>query len=157
MTDITAEPFSVGSLYLAGFTQARAPHVGLMIPTTATEGVLVHIRIDRAVSPTWTLQTRVQKIAGDMFLSSLLCISAAGITVDQLKSAAQTVHVPENDEFGECFPWAQAVVHKLHDEELLQLKSMPGLVKEFDEFSAGNKVYARRDRFPNVAVSQFCA
>lgn len=152
-----AEPFSIGSLYLAGFTQARAPHVGIMISTSATEGILVHIRIDRAVSPAWTFQPRVQKIAGDMFLSSLLRIAVAGITVDQLKSVAQTVHVPENNEFGDCFPWAQAVVQKLHDEGLLQLKGISGLAKEFDDFATGNTAYARRGRFPNVAIFQFCA
>ncbi|KAL4245087.1 hypothetical protein ABKN59_010219 [Abortiporus biennis] len=151
--------FTAKSLYIAGFAQARAPHQALIIPSDTQSGTIVHIRIDRATAPTWAYQSRVQKIEGDMFLSSLLKIhdiSAGEITVDQLQQAGSVVPVPDNDEFGECGPWVCKVVEKLHEMGLVQLEDIEELRKEFSEFAAGNKAFARRDRFPNVSVSKFC-
>ena len=152
--------FTPGSVYLAGFTQARAPHVALIIPTDAQSGELVHIRIDRNTSPNWAYQHRSQKIEGDMFLSSLLKIhdvSASRVEVDQLIDAASAVLVPKHGEFGACCPWAYAVVRELHNRGLVNLGDADALEKEFEAFAVGNRAYARRDRFPNVAVSQHCS
>ncbi|THU81099.1 hypothetical protein K435DRAFT_785158 [Dendrothele bispora CBS 962.96] len=156
--------FKIGSLYLAGFAQARAPHVGLLIPTSSTEGTLFHIRIDRQVSPNWAFQKRKQKIAGDMFLSSLLRI-ADGVTVEMLEDVVGLkgeVEVPENDVFGECFDWVMRVVRSLKGKGLMNMVNGGGengdldeLKKEFREFVEGNRAYARRDRFPNVATYFF--
>ncbi|KAJ7115940.1 hypothetical protein C8R44DRAFT_739637 [Mycena epipterygia] len=149
-------PFSPGSLYLAAFAQAQAPHVGLLIPKSESTGTLVHIRVDRGTSPNWQRQVREQKISGDMFLTSLLRIrdnSVGGITVEQLIASAEKVSVPENDEFGECLPWAMRAVAQLQSDGLLQVDDLSALEKEFREFSEGNRGYARRDKFPNVAIS----
>lgn len=153
--------FTPGSLYVAGFTQAStAPHIALIIPTDAQSGGLVHIRIDRATSPNWTYQFRVQRITGDMFLSSLLRIhdaSSGQITVDQLQDAASAVAVPEHGEFGACAPWVHAVIQELHNRGLIILSDIAALADEVHAFATGSRAFARRDRFPNVAVSQFCS
>ena len=152
--------FTPGSLYIAAFTQARAPHVALVLPTNAQSGTLVHIRIDRAMSPNWMYQCRVQKIEGDMFLSSLLKIhdiAAGELTTEDLHQAASTVPPPENDTFGECSRWVYTVVQELDGLKLLVLKDGASLEEEFSTFASNNRAYARRDRFPNVAVSQYCA
>ena len=94
-----------------------------------------------------------------MFLSSLLKIhdvSAGKITVDQLCQAASTAAIPENDMFGECAPWVFKVIQELHEMRLLTLKDVVALEKEFGDFASGNRAFARRDRFPNVAVSDYC-
>ncbi|KAK7025451.1 hypothetical protein VNI00_015979 [Paramarasmius palmivorus] len=149
--------FSIGGCYIAGFAQAREPHVGVLVPTTATSGTLVHIRIDRAASPNWELQIREQKIAGDMFLTSLLKIAEPGaVSVESLIAHAEQTPVPSNDEFGECFPWAITLVERLRVHGLVKVKDMDGLQAEFRDFVGGNRQYARRDRFPNVASSAFC-
>ncbi|KAJ7160969.1 hypothetical protein C8R46DRAFT_1106098 [Mycena filopes] len=157
----TPPEFTVGSLYIAGFAQAQAPHVGLIIPTDSGKtGCLVHIRIDRAVSDEWAYQCRTQPIQGDMFLSSLLKIhdvSQGPITLDQLRAAATAVPPPDNDEFGECEPWMARVVEELHAADLVACTDVKGLVDEFHAFAIENRAYARRDKFPNVAVSRFCA
>jgi hypothetical protein len=152
-------PFSVGSLYLIAFAQARAPHIGIILPTSLSSGILFHIRIDRNASPNWTYQTRLQNIAQDMFVTSLLRIrdvNIGGITLEQLTSVAKSVAVPENDEFGECFPWVLKVVEMLHTNGYLTVSSLSGLQDEFCAFANGNRAYARRDKFPNVAISTFC-
>ena len=152
--------FTPGSVYLAGFTQARAPHVALIIPANAQCGDLVHIRIDRNTSPNWAFQHRSQRIEGDMFLSSLLKIhdiSAGQVNVGQLHDAASAVPVPEHGEFGACGPWVYAVVRELHKRGLVVLIDAEALEKEFEAFAVGNKAYARRDRFPNVVASQYCS
>jgi hypothetical protein len=151
--------FTPGSLYIVGFAQARAPHVGLIILTSNVSGCLVHIRIDQDVSPIWTYQCRTQRIEGDMFISSLLRlrdVDTGRITPMRLQEAAQAVPVPQSDEFGECLPWVLAVVRKLHKMELVALTDAEALQDEFARFAEGNKAYARRDKYPNVAVSQFC-
>ncbi|KAL7281785.1 hypothetical protein PYCCODRAFT_757596 [Trametes coccinea BRFM310] len=151
--------FTPGSLYIAGFTQARAPHVALLISQDARSGDLVHIRIDRTVSPTWQYQHRRQKITGDMFLSSLLKIhdvSAGEITVQQLQDAAGAVPVPDNDHFGECGPWVFKVVEELSNKGLVTLSNAAALQEEFNALAQGSRAFARRDKFPNVAVSQYC-
>jgi hypothetical protein len=151
--------FTPGSLYIAAFAQARAPHVGLIIPTSRASGCLVHIRIDRDVSPTWTYQCRTQRIESDMFISSLLRlkdVSMGPISLEQLQEAAQSVPTPQNDDFGECFPWVLAVIRKLHEMGIVTLMDAEALKDEFTRFAKGNRAYARRDKFPNVAASQFC-
>ncbi|TCD67178.1 hypothetical protein EIP91_000404 [Steccherinum ochraceum] len=176
MSDIP-ETFSVGSLYIAGFTQAaKEPHKALIIPTDTQSGFLVHIRIDRETSPNWTYQSRKQRIAGEMFLSSLLKIhdiAAGEITVDQLRQAATAVPVPDNDQFGECGPWLFKVIHQLHKSRLVTMQTerrgsdeaqdehhiaivLGKLAQEFKDLAEGSRAFARRERFPNVAVSQFC-
>ncbi|KAJ7089727.1 hypothetical protein B0H15DRAFT_907642 [Mycena belliarum] len=150
---------TVGSLYIAGFTQARAPHVGLIVPTDSKTGCLVHIRIDKDKFPNWMHQHRTQAIANDMFLSSLLKIhdvSAGEITPEQLRAAAAEIPAPDNDEFGECGPWVYRVVQQLQNVGLVVCTDLKGMAEEFEAFAAGNRAYARRDRLPNVAVSQFC-
>ncbi|TFY68851.1 hypothetical protein EVG20_g3386 [Dentipellis fragilis] len=157
--------FTPGSLYIAGFTQARSPHIGIIIPKDIHAGDLVHIRIDRATSPTWQYQHRVQKIDSDMFLSSLLKIhdtssESSGqtqISLVQLQDAASTVTVPNNDHFGECGPWVFKVVQELHTRGLIALTDIGALEEEFNTLADGSRAFARRDKFPNVAVSQFCA
>ncbi|KAI0093080.1 hypothetical protein BDY19DRAFT_982919 [Irpex rosettiformis] len=106
---------TLGCIYIAGFAQAREPYVGLILPVNAEHECLLHIRIDRAVSPTWAYQFRRQQIKGDMFLTPLLRVFAGTFTLEQLCEAANTL------------------------------------------FLAGNRAYARCDRFPNVMVSQFCS
>ncbi|KAI0759049.1 hypothetical protein C8Q74DRAFT_1301733 [Fomes fomentarius] len=126
----------------------------------AQSGELVHIRIDRNTSPNWASQHRSQRIAGDMFLSSLLKIhdiSAGQVDVDQLRDAASSVAVPEHGEFGACSSWVYAVVQELHKRGLVVLADAVALEKEFETFATGNRAYARRDRFPNVAISQYCS
>ncbi|KIY51908.1 hypothetical protein FISHEDRAFT_36285 [Fistulina hepatica ATCC 64428] len=146
-----------GALYLAAFAQARAPHVGLLIPYDNGSGYLVHIYIDRQKSPFWAFQCRKQKLAGDMFLTSLLMIGLPGsLTVAELKDIAMKVEVPLNDTFGECLPWARRVVDALHRVEKIEVTDVDTLFEEFSRFAAGNSAYARRDRFPNVAVSTYC-
>ncbi|KAL6301757.1 hypothetical protein BKA93DRAFT_738199 [Sparassis latifolia] len=151
--------FTHGSLYLAGFTQARAPHAGLIIPSNNASGTLVHIHINHNTCDVWTYQCRVQRIAGDMFMSSLLRlrdVSVGEITAEQLQEAAESIPAPLNDSFGECLPWVLNVVQKLHGMGLLNLMSADGLGREFEEFVVRNQAYARRDRFPNVTVSLYC-
>ncbi|KAJ7281896.1 hypothetical protein C8J57DRAFT_1123839 [Mycena rebaudengoi] len=152
--------FTIGSLYIAGFAQAGAPHVGLIIPTDTKTGCLVHIRIDRDTSPNWVYQCRLnQAIEGDMFLSSLLKIhdvSAGAITLVELRAAAAAVPPPDNDRFGECEPWMSRVVEQLHALNLVVCTDVNQMVEEFHTFATKNRAYARRDKFPNVAVSQFC-
>ncbi|OCB87907.1 hypothetical protein A7U60_g5044 [Sanghuangporus baumii] len=97
---------------IAGFTQARSPHVTLIIPTDAKSRRLVHIRIDRATSLTWAYRCTMEKVEGNMFLSSLLKIhdaSEAELTVAQLEAVAKIVHVLKNSDFGECDPWVFTV------------------------------------------------
>ncbi|KAF8512256.1 hypothetical protein JB92DRAFT_2723839 [Gautieria morchelliformis] len=154
------QSFTLGSLYLAGFAQAGAPHAGLIIPTSASSGRLVHIRIDRANAPTWTVQSRDQRIAGEMLLSSLLKlrdVSRGEVTIEQLEEAAASVPPPANDEFGECLPWALRTVQKLDEMGLVKLTDADELGKEFETFAVGNKAYATRRKFPNVQVSEFCS
>jgi len=146
------EAYTIGSLYLAGFAQAQAPHIGLMIPTSSSSGTLVHIRIDRDTSPNWARQVRIQKIEGDMFLTSLLKIGGP-IAPEALFEASKEVPVPENDEFGECLPWAMALVEKLDKQGLIRVQSIEELVTELEAFVNGNRAYARRNMCPNVAVS----
>lgn len=147
--------FDAGSLYLAAFAQAHAPHVGLLIPSNESTGTLVHIRVDRKTSPNWQKQIREQKISGDMFLMSLLRIRDS-ITVEQVVSSSDKVAVPNNDEFGECFHWVMRTVAQLHADGLLELADLDALEKEFREFNEGNRAYARRDKLPNTAVSVYC-
>ena len=152
--------FTLGSLYLAGFTQAGAPHAGLIIPTSASTGRLIHIHIDRATSPTWKFQSRDQRIAGEMFLSSLLKLrdlSNGKISIEQLEEAAASLPPPANDKFGECLPWVLRVVRRLSEMGLVNLANVDELGREFEDFAAGNKVYATRQKFPNVKASAFCS
>lgn len=151
--------FNQGSLYLIGFAQARAPHAGLLIPTSSSAGCLVHIRIDRAQSPNWQYQARAQNVKGDMFCSTLLKLhdfSDGPITTSQLKLHAESVTVPDNGEFGECLPWVMRVVDRLQEAGLLQVTDLDLLKDEFQEFAGGNRAFARRDKFPNVKVSTYC-
>ncbi|KAJ7752831.1 hypothetical protein DFH07DRAFT_744697, partial [Mycena maculata] len=149
---------------LAAFAQARAPHVGFLIPTNESTGrlstgTLVHIRIDRQTAPNWQRQVREQKISGDMFLTSLLRIrdsGISGITVHQLVAAAERVSAPDNCEFGECLPWVMRAVAQLGSEGLVHVTDLDALAEEFREVSKGNRDYARRDRFPNTTVSSYC-
>lgn len=97
-----------------------------------------------------------------MFVSTLLKIhdvSGGAITKDQLEDAAKSIAVPENDEFGECLPWALRVVENLHSRDLVVLKDgdVAALEREFAEFAAGNRDYATRTRFPNVKISSICS
>jgi hypothetical protein len=104
------------------------------------------------------MQSRVQKIAGDMFLSSLLKLRDASlgeIPLEALEVAATAVPVPQNDEFGECLPWVLRVVQKLHEMGLLELVDSYQLGQEFTSFAAGNKAFATRTKIPNVKVSKF--
>ncbi|KAH7883412.1 hypothetical protein F5I97DRAFT_1814922 [Phlebopus sp. FC_14] len=166
------DAFSPSSLYLAAFAQAGAPHVGLLIPSNAKSGCLVHIRIDSSTGPNWVYQCRRQQIEGYMFLVGLMKIHHSSdvrdtsspdgaITSEQLQDIAQTVSVPQNAMFGECRPWVLKVVEKLCEAGLLVLKdgaSVEMLGREFEEFAGGDrlKAYARRDRFPEVMVSKYC-
>lgn len=151
----TLAEFAPGFLYVAGFAQARAPHLGLIIPTDIESGRLFHIHIDRTISQTWVYQCRTQKIKGDMFLTSLVKVSENTLPLDQLLEAASAVPAPDNDDFGECGPWVWHVLEKLHERNLIVLQDTNAVAEEVEAFTARNKAYARRDRFPNVAASQF--
>lgn len=154
------EDFTVGSLYLVGLAQVRAPHAGLIIPTSNTQGTFVHIRIDRDTSPFWVYQSRKQKILGDVFMTTLLKlhdISDGVISKDQLQEAAASVAVPENDTFGECLPWILRVVQKLHELGHVKLLDAEELGREFEAFAQANKAFATSTRFPNVKVSACCS
>ncbi|KAI0339744.1 hypothetical protein BDW22DRAFT_1347598 [Trametopsis cervina] len=156
---MTQELFTIDSLYIAGFTQARAPHIGLLLATSTTHGTLYHIRIDRETSPHWQFQRRVQKIDKDMFLSALVRVhdaTSGAITDAQLQAAADAVTPPANDTFGECAPWVYHVLRHLHEAGVLEVKDEAALAEEVDDFARGSKAYARRDRFPNVMASDFC-
>ncbi|KAM5540596.1 hypothetical protein V8D89_005627 [Ganoderma adspersum] len=160
MTSTIPTNFTPGSLYIAGFTQARAPHMALILPSNAQSGSFVHIRIDRALSPNWMYQRRIQKIEGDMFLSSLLKIhdgSAGELTAEDVHKVASSVPPPDNDTFGECSRWVYTVIQELDKQKLVILEDVVALEEEFSTFASNNRAYARRDRFPNVAVSQYCA
>lgn len=155
--------FTVGSLYIAAFAQARAPHVGLVLPLSAQSAQLVHIRIDRDTYPNWVYQAHTEPLTNNIFLTSLLKIhdvSHGAITRPQLEDAAKQVQMPDNDEFGECGPWVCRVVEELLRRGLVRLQegaTVEELKDEFDEFARGNRAYARRDRFPNIKVSQKCS
>jgi hypothetical protein len=157
--EMTENAFTINSLYIAGFSQARAPHLGLLLSTSQREGILYHIYIDREMFPTWQFQRRKQIIDKDMFLSSLLRIhdSSVGIIDDaQMIGATQAIPAPQNDTFGECKPWIYRVVKQLHDSGLLELKDADALSQEVEAHAIGSNDYARRDKFPNVAVSKNC-
>jgi hypothetical protein len=99
-----------------------------------------------------------------MFLSSLLRISEAAVSdSESLKGLEETINaaaleIPplDNDEFGECAPWATRLVKRLHDKGIVELKDEERLAEEVDQFAQGSKAFARRDRFPNLASSKFC-
>jgi hypothetical protein len=148
-----------GALYIAGFTQVRASHIGLLLATTETEGTLFHIRIDRSVQPNWHFQRRKQRLVGDMFLSSLMRISKEPLSIEDAKEvliSAESVPAPENDEFGECAPWVYRVIDKLNDTTVLKVVDIKRLEEEVASFAQGSSAFARRDKFPNLAVSEFC-
>ncbi|KAG5642020.1 hypothetical protein DXG03_003767 [Asterophora parasitica] len=147
---------SIGSLYMAGFAQAGPPHAGLIIVSNDKAGDFVHIRISEGV---WKLDTRQQNIVQSISLTTLLKIhdvSAGAITRAQLQEAAQHVPVPSGGESGECLPWVLRVVERLDAMGLVNLSSSAELGEEFTTFSAGNRSYAQRDKYPNVKTSAHC-
>ncbi|KAF9001705.1 hypothetical protein BDQ17DRAFT_1307101 [Cyathus striatus] len=152
--------YTPGALYLAGFTQARSPHIGLLLAKTAGAGTMFHIRIDRATSPNWQFQRRKQLVEGDMFLSSLLRISKDLLHLETaeaiIEAAALDIPPPANDEFGECVPWVLKLVQALHAKGIVELADLEKLREEVDSFASGSRAYARRDKFPNLATSKFC-
>lgn len=155
----TPPEFSGGSLYLAGFAQVRAPHAGLIIASSAASGILVHIVIDRDTSEFWTYQCRWQKVAGDIFMTTLLKlhdISDGPITQYQLEEVASSISAPSNDTFGECLLWVMRVVEKLTERGLVKVADIAALEEEFEEFARKSKAYATSTRFPNTTVSQYC-
>ncbi|KAE9392572.1 hypothetical protein BT96DRAFT_271254 [Gymnopus androsaceus JB14] len=84
--------------------------------------------------------------------------SAGAITPDDVESISKLVLVPSGCEWGECLPWCLRVIEKLHDHGMLLLtSSVEDLGKEFSEFAAGNRDYARRDKDPNLKHSSFCS
>jgi hypothetical protein len=155
-----SEAFAVGSLYLAAFAQAGAPHAGLIIPIDHSRGDYVHIRMGRE-SLVWELDAdRSQRLEGSLTLTSLLRIrdvAKGAITKAELKDAAQSVEVPPGAEFGECLPWALKVIEVLQEKGLLNLTSSASLAEEFNQFASGNKSHARRDMFPAIKVSEYCS
>lgn len=154
--------FTPGSLYIAGFAQARRPHAALLLASTNdhSTGHLVHIRLDPLTSTCWTYQSRAQPITGDMFLSTLLKVrdaSDGAVTLQQLEAAAAAVPGPQNDMQGECLHWVLRVVQRLQEKWLVDLDDADALGEEFEVFAAGNRAYASRLRFPNVKASQFAS
>lgn len=157
--------YTPGAIYLAGFTQARAPHIGVLLAKTPKYGAFFHIRIDRETSPNWQYQRRKQAVEGDMFLSSLLRISKTTVASDPdslrvldeiIDAAALEIPPPDNDEFGECAPWAIRLVKGLHERGVVELVDEEKLAEEVDEFARGSKAFASRNKFPNLASSKFC-
>ncbi|KAJ7070702.1 hypothetical protein C8F01DRAFT_1107397 [Mycena amicta] len=153
--------YRIGALYVAGFTQAQAPHLGLLLATTNDKGILFHIRVDRTTSPNWQFQRRSQPVAEDMFLSSLLCISKgpwnSGESIGVIDSLARSLPLPDHGEFGHCAPWVFDFVELLSANGLCTLMSKDDLADEVRRFARESNAYARRDRFPNVADSKFCS
>ena len=149
-----------GSLYVAGFTQARSPHLGLHLAmdTAPASGTLFHIRIERVTYPNWQFQKRTQPIMGDMFLSSLLSVDADldAEAPATLKEASRSAPVPDDDEFGECAPWVLRAIQVLAEKGIVALDDVESLADEVREFAEGSRAYARRGKFPNVKVSEFC-
>lgn len=152
--------YTPGALYLAGFTQARSPHIGLLLAKDATKGTLFHIRIDQQTSPHWQFQRRTQLITGDMFLSSLLRITKEPLALDTAENIIEKIALrippPENGDFGECAPWALELVQALYEEGIVELLDVDQLGEEVDSFAKESRAYARRDKFPNLATSNFC-
>jgi hypothetical protein len=91
-------------IYIAGFTQINAPHLGLLILWSANASVFYHIRVDRQTSPNWQFQRHKQAIYPAIFLTSLLRINAGKIDEARLKAAAEAIPPPTNDTLGECAP-----------------------------------------------------
>ncbi|KAF8183936.1 hypothetical protein BJ912DRAFT_538998 [Pholiota molesta] len=149
-----------GGLYLAGFTQARSPHIGLLLAKDAAKGTLFHIRIDRETSPNWQYQRRTQPVVGDMFLSSLLRIKEEPLPLDTAEKTiaeiASALPPLDNGEFGECAPWALRLIQALHEKEIVDLEDVEKLGEEVDSFARDSRAYTRRDKFPNLATSKFC-
>ena len=86
-----------------------------------------------------------------MFLSSLLelwDLSNSEISTEQLEEAAASVPPPPNDEFGECLLWVLHVVQRLNEMGLVNLTNVDELGRKFEDFVAGNKVYATTQKFP---------
>lgn len=73
-----------------------------------------------------------------------------------LTEAAKSVPPPENDKFGECAPWVYCVLQELNSRGVLKIADLEKLEEEVDSFARDSRGYARRDKFPNMAVSQFC-
>ncbi|KAH6913292.1 hypothetical protein BKA70DRAFT_1183155 [Coprinopsis sp. MPI-PUGE-AT-0042] len=149
-----------GALCIAGFTQARAPHIGLLLVTTEAEGTLFHIHIDRSIQPNWHFQRRREPLAGNMFLSSLMHIRNDPLSLDDaedlLTEAAKSIPPPENDDFGECAPWVFRVLDALATRGVLTVVDREKLEEEVDSFARCSRAFARRDKLPNISVSQFC-
>ncbi|EJD50948.1 hypothetical protein AURDEDRAFT_57500 [Auricularia subglabra TFB-10046 SS5] len=149
------ENFTTSALYIASFAQAGAPCLGLLVPSSAATGALLHIRVDCDTSPHWQFHACAQRISGEMALTSLLRLRAA-VDVAAIREAVAGVDVPANDTFVECSEWVLRAVALLGQTGSLALKDIDGLVEEWEEFVKGNAKYARRDRFPNVAISTLC-
>ncbi|TFK34417.1 hypothetical protein BDQ12DRAFT_613599, partial [Crucibulum laeve] len=74
----------------------------------------------------------------------------------KLEAAARAVEPPSNDSFGECVPWVFKVLAVLHEQDVMELVDQEKLAEEVDASARQSRPYARRDRFPNLAVSSFC-
>ncbi|KAF9461553.1 hypothetical protein BDZ94DRAFT_1310436 [Collybia nuda] len=145
------DAFTIGLLYIVGFAQARAPHAGLFIPTSGSSGFLVHIRIDRVITPNHAYQVRRQALADDMACTMLLKLHDASynssdnvkpggsevITPEQLRACAESIVPPSDDEFGECILWVLRVVEKLAQKGWVDVKDLEALREVFEEFWEG--------------------
>jgi len=137
MSNIHVTP---GSLYIARFAQASAPHVGLIrvIPAAL-----------RAASFTLTATCHPFEHTNAAFSASRATCSPHRYPYQghQHVSHQSNVVAGQND-FWECLPWVLAVGQKSHYMEPGVLDDAESLQHEFMRFAEGNKAHAKRDKFP---------
>ena len=130
----------------------------LILVTDMNQGQMGHITTNTATGQ-WMLKFGPQNIANSMTLTSLIRIRDASrglTTAEQLAALLAEVPVPAGSQDGECLNWVIRAVQHLAARGVVTLTSAEGLREEFKQFCAGNRSFARRDKFPNVKVSQFC-
>jgi len=143
-----------GSLYLAGFAQVGAPHVGLILAIDNATGSLFHITAAGATD--WRYESRArQSIENSLTLTSLMCLHDAS-TLGALSRATvdavcRGVPVPEGCEVGECTVWAQQAVAALAAQGSISLATETAvLVQQFIVWVGGNRHKAKRGAYPAV-------
>jgi hypothetical protein len=123
----------------------------------SNKGHIAHIK---QKSGSWAYEFREQNISESMSLTTLLKIhdvSAGAITAKQLDAAARKAGITPGAPIGECLEWVKRAVQMLHSEGRVEVTSVDKLAEEFSNFASGNRAYAKRNTFPNVKASQYCA
>ncbi|KAG1849292.1 hypothetical protein DFJ58DRAFT_453490 [Suillus subalutaceus] len=92
--------FTPGSLYIAGFAQARAPHVGLIILTSLRFRSLRSHQASYRPSGRTNAEFSVSRVTCSSHRCSASETLAYPITPARLQEAAQAALAPQNDESG---------------------------------------------------------